>query len=179
MEEIWKDIKDYEKLYQISNLGRIRSKERTINHKTTYGGKYHVKSKILKPKIDKGYYRIGLLKNGIKKFYGVHRIVAEAFIENPNNYNIINHKDENPLNNNVDNLEWCTQKYNVNYGNANYKRIKKLSIKIKQYDLNGNYIKTWDSMNEAIRYYNNNTKICQCCKGKVNNACGFKWKYAN
>ena len=179
MEEIWKDIEGYEGYYQVSNLGRVKSLERTINHKTCYGGLYHIKERILKLKIEKdGYFRIGLKKGKIKKYYRVNRLVAQAFIPNPNNYPIVNHKDENPLNNNVDNLEWCTQKYNVNYGNGISKRKKKISIKINQYDLDGNFIKTWGSIKDAARYYNGNTKICQCCKGKVKTAAGYKWKYA-
>ena len=178
--EIWKDIEGYESLYQVSNFGRIKSLERTIQHKTCYGGLYHVKGRILKPKIEKdGYFRISLTKNGIKKYYRLNRLVAQAFIPNPNNYPIVNHKDENKLNNNADNLEWCTQKYNVNYGNAINKKKEKLSIKVNQYDLNGVFIKTWNSINDAIRYYNNNTQICQCCKGKRNNVCGYLWKYAD
>lgn len=178
--EIWKDIKGYEGLYQVSNLGRIKSLERTIKHKTCYGGIYHVKGKILKPKIEKdGYYRIGLRKNKIKKFYRISRLVGETFIPNPNNYPIINHKDENKLNNSADNLEWCTQKYNVNYGDGINKRKNKVSVKINQYDLDGNYIKTWNSIKDAVRYYNDNTQICQCCKGKRNTSCGYKWEYAD
>lgn len=178
--EIWKDIPNYEGLYQISNFGNIRSIGRTIEHKTCYGGFYHIKGKLLKPKIEKdGYYRICLIKNGQKKFHRINRLVAQTFIPNPNNYLIVNHKDENKLNNKVSNLEWCTQKYNVNYGDGINKSKTKRSVKINQYNLNGDYIKTWNTMNDAIRYYNNNTQICQCCKGKRNDACGYKWKYAD
>ena len=180
MKEIWKDIKNYEGIYQVSNYGRIRRLERVIEHKTCYGGLYHIRDKILKPKIEKdGYYRIGLRKDGIKKYYRLNRLVAQTFISNSNEYQVVNHKDENKLNNNVDNLEWCTQKYNVNYGDGINKRKKKISIKINQYDLEDNYIKTWNSINDAVRYYNGNTQICQCCKEKRNSASGFKWKYAD
>ena len=178
--EIWKDIVGYEGLYQISNYGRIKSLERTIQHKTCYGGLYHVKGRILKPKIEKdGYFRISLIKDGMKKYYRLNRLVAQAFIPNPNELPIVNHKDEDKLNNNVNNLEWCTQKYNVNYGDGINKRKNKMSIKIIQYDLEDNYIKTWNSINDAVRHYNGNTQICQCCKGKRNNANGYKWKYTD
>jgi hypothetical protein len=180
IEEVWKDIKGYEGLYQVSNLGRVKSLERTIKHKTCYGGFYHVKGKILKPKIDKdGYFRIGLKKDKIKKYYFIHRLVAITFINNPNNFLQVNHKDENKRNNQVNNLEWCNSKYNINYGNGIKKSALTRSKKIIQYDLNNNYIKTWDTMNDAIRFYNGNTQICQCCKGKRKNANGYKWKYAN
>ena len=89
MEEIWRDITGYEGLYQISNFGNVRSLERTIEHTSTYGGTYHIKGKKLNPKLDKGYLRIGLRKNGIKKYYAIHRLVAKEFLNNPYNYEII------------------------------------------------------------------------------------------
>lgn len=178
--EIWKDVEGYEGLYQVSNLGRVKSLERIIEHKGCYGGFYHVKGKILKPRTEKdGYFRIGLKKDRTQKFYRINRLVAKTFIPNPNNLPVVNHKDENKENNVWTNLEWCTQLYNVNYGDGINKRKLKRSIKIKQYDLNGNYIKTWDSINDAIRCYNGNTQICQCCKGKRKQANGYKWKYAD
>ena len=137
MEE-WRDIEGYEGLYQISSLGRVKSFPRP----TTPGG-------ILKTiKRKDGYCSIKLSKNGKVKKVLVHRLVAKAFIPNTNNLPIINHKDENPLNNNVDNLEWCDNKYNGNYGTvkerigqASRKRIKyrdSLGRFCKGDDLNGN-----------------------------------------
>jgi hypothetical protein len=118
MQETWKDIKNYEGLYQISTLGRIKSFPRKGTYKN---------AKILKPYKDGGnyYYVIGLHKNGKRKYKAIHRLVAETFIPNPNNYPLVNHKDENKLNNCVDNLEWCTHKYNSNYGKANLIMSKK------------------------------------------------------
>ena len=110
MKEIWKDIKGYEGLYQISNTGKIKSLER---YKDNHSKKQLVKEKIRKQIISKtGYYTCMLTKNGNLKLFKVHRIVAEAFIPNPNNYPIINHIDGNKLNNNVSNLEWCTRSEN-------------------------------------------------------------------
>lgn len=109
MKEIWKDIKNYEGLYQISNLGNVK-KLRFINNRCNFK-----KESIKKLNIRNGYYIVQLSKNGKRKSYQVHRLVAEAFIENPENKSIINHIDYNPLNNNVDNLEWCTQKENVEW----------------------------------------------------------------
>lgn len=107
--EIWKDIKDFEGLYWISNLGRVKNKH----------------GKILKPRLSSnGYYNICLYKNNKAKCYTVHRLVAEAFIPNPDNLPEINHKDENRLNNEVYNLEWCNRKYNQHYGSAIKKNIK-------------------------------------------------------
>ena len=112
--EIWKDIHGYEGYYQVSNLGRIKSMERDVLQGTRI---VHLHSKILKYRYDAGgYIRIVLCKNGIQKNFSLHRLVAEHFIPNPNNLPQINHKDENKENNCVDNLEWCTPKYNTNYG---------------------------------------------------------------
>ena len=116
--QIWKDIPGYEGLYEVSNTGRVRS----LNYNGTG------KTKVMKLSTNKlGYKKVGLCKDGKRKVYFIHRLVALAFIPNPNNYPIINHKDENPSNNAVWNLEWCTQKYNINYGNCR----KKISEAIK------------------------------------------------
>lgn len=115
MEE-WKDVIGYEGLYQVSNLGNIKSFK--IDKK---------EGKIMKLKVDKdGYLQIGIRdKYGTRSFFRVHRLVAFAFIDNPNNHYYVNHKDCNVSNNNVENLEWCTVEYNNKYrfthGNANYK----------------------------------------------------------
>ena len=109
MEEIWKDIKEYEGLYKISNIGNVYSVKR---------------KKVMSPRYNKarGYLDVLLTRNKKRKRFYIHRLVAKEFILNPNNYPIINHKDENKLNNNMENLEWCTVKYNNNYGNAKEKR---------------------------------------------------------
>ena len=106
--EIWKDVKGYEGLYQVSNLGRIKS----------LGNLQNRKEKLLKINIRNGYCTTYLYKNNKKKSFLCHRLVAEAFISNPDNLPQVNHKDENKLNNCVENLEWCTAKYNVNYSSA-------------------------------------------------------------
>ena len=117
MREVWKDIKNYEKLYQVSNLGRVKSLSRF--HYTGRGKNngYVTKEKILKQDISNDYYyQVSLCKNGKKKKVYVHRLVAGTFLKNINNYPCVNHKDENKLNNCVDNLEFCTHYYNNNYG---------------------------------------------------------------
>ena len=165
--EIWKDIPEYENLYQASNLGRIKS---LIS-----------KNKILKGHLNKkGYIRISLYRNGISKTYQVHRLVALTFLENPNNYPVINHKDENKQNNSVENLEWCTVKYNTNYGNGIKKQVNKRKRKIIQYDKNGKYIKTWDGLCDAEYELEITRKnIHKCCNNKRKTAGGFVWKYAS
>ena len=156
MIEQWKFIVDYPD-YEVSNLGRIKSLK---------GGK----EKLLNPKINTcGYLQVSLFKNGEEKYYLVHRLVASAFIPNPNNYPQVNHKDENKLNNCVDNLEWCTNQYNQDYSN---------SKQVGQYDLNGNLIKTWKSASEIQRqlgFYCGG--ISQCCLGKYQQSHGFIWRY--
>lgn len=116
MEE-WRDIKGYEGLYQISNLGRVKSLR--DNH-----GNY--REKILNPSNRKGYLIVSLCRKGRKREFKVHRLVALHFIDNPNNYSQVNHKDENKENNRVDNLEWCTPKYNSNYGTRTQRASEKL-----------------------------------------------------
>jgi len=117
MIEIWKDVNGYEGYYQISNLGNVKGVERLV--KNPYGDTMRVKKEqILKPKTNGStdHLSVCLCKNGkVHKKY-IHRMVAEAFIPNPDNLPEVNHKDENPLNNNVENLEWCTHKYNNTYG---------------------------------------------------------------
>ena len=124
MREVWRNIKGYEDLYQVSNLGRVKSLSRKIFNGKNY---YISKEKILKPAKDKdGYVQVLLYKNNRHKTYKVHRLVAMAFLPNPNNLPQINHKDENKQNNYTSNLEWCTPKYNQNYGNRNKKSSESL-----------------------------------------------------
>ncbi len=114
MKEIWKDIPNYENLYQISNLGRVRSLHNRYKNK-----------QYLKPCANsKGYLLVSLCKNHIQKAFNIHRLVAEAFIPNPNNYPCINHIDENKENNIFTNLEWCTYQYNNTYGHRIEKSVK-------------------------------------------------------
>ena len=127
MKEIWKPVKDFEKVYMISNFGNIKRLEKIIIRKNPKNKntliKYTYKEKLLSLKNDKdGYKFIILCDNGRRKVSRIHRLVAEAFLDNPNNYPIINHKDENKSNNHIDNLEWCTIKYNTNYKNSILKR---------------------------------------------------------
>lgn len=177
MKEIWKDIKGYEGLYQVSNLGNVKSISRYVIRS---GKRFKVNERILSPKIQKNCYQsVYLCNNGLKTKKYIHRLVAIAFLENPNLYECVNHKDENPLNNDVRNLEWCNHKYNMNYGTQIERRKKKVSKKVNQYDKNMNFIKCWESIREAERNGYNSTMISLCCKGKKRTHGGFKWRYAN
>lgn len=159
MIEIWKDIIDYPN-YQVSNLGNVK------NIKT---------NKILKPFSTAGeYLKVSLSKNGKARQFFIHRLVATAFIPNPNNYLYINHKDENPKNNVVNNLEWCTMTYNNTYGH----RLEKVRKKVAQYNLQGDLIKVWNSFMEIERELGySNSSINSCCKGKRKHVGGYIWKY--
>lgn len=160
----WKSIKGFEELYKVSNLGNVKNAKTNKNSKP-------VKNKT-------GYMRVNLSKNGIKKNFHIHRLVAEAFIPNPENKPQVNHKDENLENNCVDNLEWCDSKYNTNYGERNKKIANKLSKKINQFSLVGEYLKTWNSSMEIERTLGiNQSNICLCCNGKRVSAGGYKWNY--
>ena len=180
MEEIWKDIPEYEGLYQASNLGRIKSIERF----TSDG--HHIMSKILKPSLAKGYLKVSLCKDNVAKTIYVHRLVAKTFLTNKDNLPCINHKDENKLNNRVDNLEWCTHFYNTHYGTSikknrekqlNYKKTSKPVIKLNK---DNEIINKYLSINEAMRMTKINAiNICQCCKGKRKTAGGYIWRYAD
>ena len=129
MQEVWKDIVGYENLYQISNLGNVKSVEKYVNSCLKHNTKIKRKEKMLKQYNKSGYLQVALSKNGIKMFFLVHRLVAQAFIPNPNNLPQINHKDENKQNNNINNLEWCDRKYNCNYGTRNSKIYNRTSFR--------------------------------------------------
>ena len=164
--EIWKPVVGYEGLYEISNMGRVKSI------------KFN-KEKILSLQKDKyGYLRSGLRKMGKLKNCFVHRLVAEAFIPNPNNLPIVNHKDENKQNNCVENLEWCTVKYNNSYGSAIFKRKEKLKKTIVQYTLTNTPIKEWRSAKDIeIELGLSHQLIGRCCLNKCKSAYGYIWKY--
>lgn len=167
LNEIWKPIPGFEGLYEVSNLGRIKSLKRN----TTSGG-------IMKTHVNKGYEYSHLCKNGKHRNVKVHRAVAEAFIPNPDNKPDVNHKDENPLNNRADNLEWATKKENVNYGTRAERFSQKISKRIIQMDLDGNPITVWPSslaIEKTLGFRSSN--IRSVCCGTAKTAYGFIWKH--
>lgn len=179
MNEIFKDIKGYEGLYQISNLGRVKSLERRVRAKKP-GTTQLIREKFRKfSYTTEGYAYVALAKEGKNKTCLVHRLVAEAFIENPNNLQCVNHKDENKQNNNVENLEWCDYSYNNTYKNIHLRRnLDNVNRVVIQYDLDMHEIKRWNSIIEAANFYNvDSSNICACCMYRRNHCAGFKWRY--
>lgn len=170
----WKPLKRYDGLYLISDEGQV----------------FSVRSnRLLKPQISTaGYYRIELNCNGIKQKELVHRLVAECFIPNPNSYPIVNHKDENPLNNHVDNLEWCTHQYNLTYGTCVQRRLAHTEYRsgadnvksktVYQYDLEGNFIAEYGGAREAARITGlSGHSISKAATGKLRQYAGYVWSY--
>lgn len=174
MEE-WKDIKGFENTHQISNMGRIRTKDRYV-----YNGKRFIAGKVIKPILcTNGYYEIHLWVNGKRTARLLHRTVAEAFIPNPYNFPEINHKDENIANNCADNLEWCTSKYNANYGTRNIRMVKEKYLKpVAKIGLNGEIVKCYKSISEATRDNGADiSSLIRVCKGRQKTCVGYKWAY--
>ena len=176
MIEQWKDIEGYEGLYQVSNLGNVKSLPKPKRYKWGTG---LTEERILKPRAAMGGYVMVLLyKDQKAKAYHIHRLVAKAFIPNPNNYPEINHIDENNKNNATDNLEWCDHLYNMRYGTAIHRRAKSREKPVLQFDLQNNFIKRWSSIKEAQTTLNLSIgTIGRCCKNKQQTAGGFKWEY--
>jgi hypothetical protein len=175
MVEIWRDIVGYEGLYMVSSLGRVKSLGNGCSNNS--------KERFLKiGHNSRGYCIVKLYKNGTKRTIVVHRLVAAAFIPNPYNLPQVNHKDENKDNNDVSNLEWCTNEYNHNYGTRNARQSITMtngscSKPIVQLDDLGRLIRIFPSIMEAGRNGYSISHICNCCKGQRNYHKGYRWMY--
>lgn len=190
--EIFRDIEGYEGIYQVSNLGNIKSLK-------------YEKERILKPtKNKRGYLQVNFYKSKKPKIYKVHRLVALAFLTNPDNLPCVNHKNECKTDNRLSNLEWCDSKYNINYGSRNQRMVgtrrindpnnewckKAIKTKNKKGSVNAEksvvqlskdgveIINTYESTMEASRQTGiNQANICKCCKGRYKSAGNFVWRY--
>lgn len=179
--EFWADIPGYEGYYMSSTYGRVKSVERKIVYSN--GDVHFYDGHIMTIQRNKfGYSSLRL--SG--KTYRVARLIALTFIPNPQNYPQVNHKDENKTNDRVENLEWCTSQYNINYGTHNQRCRSKLidhpsiSKKILQYDLNNVLLREWNSSGEIQRTLGktfNRGHICECCRGERKAHNGFIWKF--
>lgn len=188
--EIWRPVKGYEGLYEVSNLGRVKSLERTVVYKN--GTTHRHIGQILNPCYKRKYPSVSLFKNKKQKTYNVHRLVAEAFIPNPDNKKEIDHINTDRTDNRVENLRWCTSSENMNNpltktknSNSHKDMWKKDSHREKICKkvlmiLNGEVINTFYGTGEASRQTGiNNSHIASVCRGKRKTAGGYKWKYIN
>lgn len=176
--EVWRDIEGYEGKYQVSNMGRVKSLPKQ-------DGFYQIKhERILKPIPTKnGYLRVHLRNSSKQDIVLIHRLVAMLFVKNPNGFKVVNHKDENKFNNRADNLEWCTHVYNVNYGTGIKRRTEKFRMEhsrsVDMFDLNGNYIRTYDCMRDVRNDGFSPSNVFACCVGRYKQHHGYKWRYSN
>ena len=171
--EVWRDVKGYEGLYQVSNMGRVKS----LGRKDRFGRV--IKERILEPAVThNGYLRVGLHVDGKRKMLRVHRLVCEAFHENPDNKSEVNHVNEEKTDNRACNLEWCTRTENCNHGSRNERVAKALSKPIGQFSLDGKLIKVWQSACEARRQTGfDQGYVGAVARGKFKQAYGYIWKY--
>lgn len=193
MEEIWKDIKGFEGRYQVSNMGRVKSLARLVHHRASIRTKSFdsmVSERIMKQHISNSGYLFITLR-GKEHLIGtfVHRLVAESFIPNPNGLKEVNHKDEDKLNNHVDNLEWCTPSYNMRYGTMAAIRQRgniRNRKSVIQLTMDGVFIRQYESLKEMHSLTGiNKESVSRMCRGLNNrngsallSAGGYKWKFA-
>lgn len=206
MEEIWKDIEGYDGLYQVSDMGRVKSLDRYTDYGMSKGIVAFRKGVIMKPFINNagnGYECVKLSKFGVKTIFSVHRLVAIAFLPNPDNKTEVNHIDGNTRNNKVYNLEWCTHSENMKHAfktglctpNHNFRHSENAkraisrknmwgnSIKnriVSQFTLSGEFIRDWNGFCEIKRELGYcESSIVNCCKGRYKQSYGYIWKYSD
>lgn len=163
MNELWKEIPGSEGRYMVSDEGHVKS----------FAGGFE---RIMKPHPNSnGYLRVCLRFNGSTEWMFVHRLVAELFIPNPHGFPIINHKDENPLNNNADNLEWCTYSYNTRYSNVGVRINKDRCHALRGVEIATGHVLNFESLRSAERMGFHRRSIQKCLSGKFHHHKGYKW----
>ena len=181
MKEEWRDVPGYEGLYKVSNSGHIKSLARWQigkNGKKRRFQNWHIKKQSI---TSNGYKVVSLSKKGKSRYWHVHRLVAITFIPNPDNLPVINHKDECKTNNRVENLEWCTSKYNMNYGKMSCRKDVGRKA-VEQYDMDGRFMASYDSITDAANAVGTSRdNIGSCIRGRNGKwprrtAVGFIWK---
>lgn len=176
--EVWKNIRGYEGLYEISNLGRVKSLPRKSYNPNQ--GWFTIKGRIRKCSYDMdGYKQVILSKDGINKCYKLHRLIALAFISNPNQLPQINHIDECKTNNNINNLEWCTLLYNINHGTGIERQVKKRSKRVIKMSIRGEELKTYPSISSVKEDGYQISNVSLCCNNKQDSHKGYKWRFAD
>jgi len=178
--EKWEPMLQYGNFYEVSNLGNVKSVDRTITR--VDGVKTRLSGKVLTHNIcRKGYHRVKICHNTKPKYCTIHRLVALQFIGNPNNYPQVNHMDGDKNNNNVDNLEWCTNEYNMKHAIENgLIRFDSRKVKVSQYTLEGEYMNTFDSITIACKETNSiHSGISMCSRGFYKHSNGYKWVIEN
>lgn len=180
-QEEWRDIKKYKGLYQVSNMGNVRSLDRLVEQKNKFGRlqQHLYKGRQLKKQIQRNGYEVVNLYKGKKMVKElVHRLVAETFLERESGSNYVNHRDGNRANNKLNNLEWCTQSNNLYYAYAYGNKIAPHMKKIHQIDLNGKVLNVFESIQQAERKTGiKASNISKCCRNLRAKAGGFKWEY--
>lgn len=179
--EKWKDIEGYEGLYQISNMGNVRSLDRIISYKNNCKHR-KLSGKLMRKNYDSNtcYYKISLCKNGIPSKIFIHRLVAQAFIPNPDNLQVVNHKNSIRTDNCVDNLEWCTVRYNNEHSGGILKAHEANKKPVIQLTKNGDFVTEYESVMDAARKTGIDcSQISGCCKNKkyYKSAGGYIWKF--
>lgn len=182
MNEVWKDVVGYEGLYQVSNFGNVKS---------LHYARRNIERNLVPKCNNSGRLWVELFFGGKKKCMLIHRLVAMAFLPNPDGLPQVNHKDENPKNNCVENLEWCTCEYNNAYYRERHpnvakerrstqKYVRRIDKRIYQFDNDGKLVKEWpNSRTIALETNMSDWSISECCRGKRKTAYGYIWRYAN
>lgn len=177
--EVWKDIAGYEGLYQVSNLGRVRSVDRVVSRKTAKGklSKVPRKGIILSQHFgSRGYLHVGLSKGALLKTRPTHRLVLETFTPNSDKFLVANHISGVPTDNRLSNLEWCTQSENVLHA-LDLKLAK--TVGVDMLNLHGEYIRSFDSVTDAGKFINRHCSgITKCARGDIDSCGGYKWRYS-